>query len=107
MQKNTLFQNMTEADLDSIATRSLALSEVSRLKLIMAAGDGEKNVSQLIAVTGLSQANVSKHLKILTDSGVLARRKQGIYVFYSTTDSSIFKLCEVGKASLRKALGRS
>jgi ArsR family transcriptional regulator len=95
MRKNTLFQNLTEADLDLIAARFRALSEVSRLKLIMAAGNGEKNVSQLIAVTGLSQANVSKHLKILTDSGILARRKQGIYVFYSTTDSSVFKLCKV------------
>jgi len=95
MRKNTLFQNLTEVDLDLIAARFRALLEVSRLKLIMAAGDGEKNVSQLIAATGLSQANVSKHLKILTDSGILARRRQGIYVFYSTTDSSVFKLCKV------------
>jgi DNA-binding transcriptional ArsR family regulator len=104
MPKNCSFQNLTEADLGLIATRFRALSEVSRLKLTMAAGNSKKNVSQLIAATGLSQANVSKHLQILTDIGILARRKKGIYVFYSMTDSSVFKLCEVGNASLRKRL---
>jgi len=62
-----------------------------------------KNVSQLIAATGLSQANVSKHLKILTDTGILTRRKSGIYVFYSAIDLSVFKLCELGKGSGRKS----
>jgi DNA-binding transcriptional ArsR family regulator len=95
MPKNCSFQNLTEANLGLIATRFRTLSEVSRLKLTMAAGNGEKNVSQLIAATGLSQANVSKHLKILTDSGIFVRRKQGIYVFYSTTDSSVFELFKV------------
>ena len=86
---------MTEAAIKLMAAHFRALGEVSRLKLIFAVGNGEKNVSQLVAATGLSQANVSKHLKILTDSGILARRQRGIYVFYSTTDSSVFKLCNV------------
>ena len=93
---------MTEAAVKLMAARFRALGEVSRLKLIFAVGNGGKNVTELIAATGLSQANVSKHLKILTDSGIFARRKQGIYVFYSATDSSVFKLCEVGSANLRK-----
>ena len=95
MPKNPLFQNLNGNAIKLMAERFRALGEVSRLKLIFAVGNGEKNVSQLIAVTGLSQANVSKHLKILTDSGIFARRKQGIYVFYSTTDSSVFKLFKV------------
>jgi ArsR family transcriptional regulator len=95
MPKTASFQNMTEAAIKLMAARFRALGEVSRLKLIFAAGNGEKNVSQLIAATGLSQANVSKHLKILTDSGIFVRRKQHIYVFYSTTDSSVFKLFKV------------
>ena len=77
---------MTEATMKLMAARFRAFGEVSRLKLIFAVGDDEKNVSQLIAATGLSQANVSKHLRILTASGILARRKKGIFVFYSTTD---------------------
>ena len=90
------FQTLPEESIDLMAARFRALGEVSRLKLIFATGSGEKNVSQLIAATGLSQANVSKHLKILTENGILARRKQGIYVFYSTVDPSVIKMCEVG-----------
>jgi Fic family protein len=86
MPKYCSFQNLTEAAMKLMAARFRALGEVSRLKLILAVGNGEKNVSQLIADTGLSQANASKHLKILTDSGILARRKKGIFVFYCTTD---------------------
>ena len=95
MSKNCSFQNPTGESIGLMAARFRALSEISRLKLIFAAGNNEKNVTQLIAATGLSQANVSKHLKILTDSGIFVRRKQGIYVFYSTTDLSVFKLCKV------------
>ena len=95
MPKNCSFQNLTAEAIGLMAAKFRALGEVSRLQLIFAVGNDEKNVTQLIAATGLSQANVSKHLKILTDSGIFTRRKQGIYVFYSTTDSSVFKLCKV------------
>jgi ArsR family transcriptional regulator len=92
MSRKCSFQNLTGEAIELIAAKFRALGEVSRLKLIFAAGNGEKNVTELIAATGLSQANVSKHLKILTDSGILIRRKQGIYVFYSTVDADVFKL---------------
>jgi DNA-binding transcriptional ArsR family regulator len=95
MRKNTSFQAFNETAIGRVAAHFRALGEASRLKLIFAAGNGEKNVTQLIAATGLSQANVSKHLKILIDSGILIRRKQGVYVFYSTTDLSVFKLFKV------------
>jgi len=95
MPKKPSFQNLNGNAIKLMAERFRALGEVSRLKLIFAVGNGEKNVLQLVAATGLSQANVSKHLKILTDSGIFARRKHGIYVFYFTTDSSVFKLFKV------------
>ena len=104
MPKNCSFQNSTGEAIGLMAAKFRALGEVSRLKLIFAAGNGEKNVTQLIAATGLSQANVSKHLQILTEAGILIRRKKGIYVFYSTTDSKIVKLCEVVGTSLQKRL---
>lgn len=106
MPKNTSFQTFKESDFEQVAARFRALGEASRLRLIFAARSGEKNVTQLVAATGLSQANVSKHLKILTDSGILARRKNGIFVFYST-DSNVFKLCEVCRAGLRKDSGQA
>jgi ArsR family transcriptional regulator len=105
MRKNTSFQIFNESDIEQVAKRFRALGEASRLKLTFAAGNGEKNVTQLIAATGLSQANVSKHLQILTASGIFVRRKKGIYVFYSTPDSKVIRLCEVVGAELRKRSG--
>jgi DNA-binding transcriptional ArsR family regulator len=94
MPKNCSFQNSTGEAIGLMAAKFRALGEVSRLKLIFAAGNGEKNVTQLIAATGLSQANVSKHLQILTEAGILIRRKKGIYVFYSTNRPPILKCIE-------------
>ena len=102
MPKKILFPSLTETDMNLIAVRFRALSEVSRLKLMLAAGLGEKNVTQLIAATGLTQANVSKHLKILTTSGFLVRRQRGIYVYYSTPDSMFAELCAMSKVGKRK-----
>jgi DNA-binding transcriptional ArsR family regulator len=104
MRKNTSFQTLTGATLGLIAARFQVLGEASRLKLIIAIGNDGKNVSQLIVATGLSQANASKHLKILSDSGILARRKKGIYVYYSRADSTVINLCKVAGASLQKRL---
>ena len=56
--------------LELIAARFRALGEASRLKLVLAVGEGEKNVTELVRGTGLSQANVSKHLKTLTDAAI-------------------------------------
>nr|MBA3923990.1 helix-turn-helix transcriptional regulator [Nostocaceae cyanobacterium] len=44
---------------------------------------------------GLGQANVSKHLKILTQAGMITRQPQGVSVFYQITDPLIFELCEL------------
>jgi DNA-binding transcriptional ArsR family regulator len=78
MPKNCSFQNLTEEAIKLMALHFRTLEKVSRLKLIFAAGNGGKNVTGLIAATGLTQANVSKHLKILTNTSILARRKKGV-----------------------------
>ena len=77
-----------------------------RLRLVHALFDGEKNVNALAEVTGGSQTNVSRHLQTLTQANVLARRKDGLQVFYSIADPSIFKLCELVCGSLEKQLAK-
>ncbi len=56
---------------------------------------GGKNVTEIIEATGLGQANVSKHLKVLTQAGIVTRTPQGTSVFYEITDPIVFQLCEV------------
>lgn len=71
------------------------LSEVSRLQVLCCLKSGAKNVTEIIQETGLGQANVSKHLKVLLQAGIVTRQPQGINVFYQITDPMIFELCEL------------
>ncbi|MEB3215977.1 MAG: metalloregulator ArsR/SmtB family transcription factor [Nostocales cyanobacterium 94392] len=71
------------------------LSEPSRLQILCSLKSGSKNVSQIINDTALGQANVSKHLKVLTQASIIARTQQGINVFYEITNPFIFELCDL------------
>ena len=87
---------------DLIAARFKVLSDPSRLRLLAQLEAGEKNVTELIELTGITQANVSRHLQVLTDSGLVTRRKTGVKVYYTIADRVIFELCEHVCGSLQK-----
>jgi DNA-binding transcriptional ArsR family regulator len=80
------------------------LSELSRLQVLCTLKNGAKNVSEIIEETGLGQANVSKHLKILTQSGIVQRQPKGVSVYYQIADPMIFDLCELVCQSLETRL---
>ena len=87
-----------------IGERFKAFSEPMRLRLIYALMDGEKTVSELVGETGGVQANVSKHLSVLLDAGILGRRKQGTSAYYRIVDESIFELCDLVCGSIHDRL---
>ena len=83
-----------------IAERFKVLAEPMRLKILHALWDDERTVGEVIeAVNGL-QANVSKHLGVLQQAGLVTRRKEGLRVFYRIADPTVFQLCEVVCESL-------
>jgi len=90
------------AALDFVATRFRVLGEPMRLKLLIALETGEKNVTELVQLTEATQANVSKHLGILSDAGMVSRRKEGLKTFYEISDPQIFKLCDLMCSKLQK-----
>jgi len=81
--------------LGHVADYFKVLSEASRLHLLCELRSGPKNVSELLTATGMGQANVSKHLKILTDAGILSRHPNGVSVYYQIQNPACFELCEV------------
>jgi DNA-binding transcriptional ArsR family regulator len=95
---------LTEEAFELIAGRFRVLAEPMRLRLLHALGNAEMSVSELVEATGAGQANVSKHLGILLDSGLVARRKKGLNVFYRVADPSIFEMCETVCSSLGERL---
>lgn len=65
-----------------------------RIRLLDRLRDGDACVGELVAATGASQQNVSKHLLVLLDAGIVGRRKHGNRVYYRIVDEGVFALCE-------------
>lgn len=95
---------LSDEALELIAARFRVLGEPMRLKLLRTLLEGEKTVSELIEETGGNQANISKHLNLLTQAGILGRRKNGLHVYYSIADRGIFELCNLVCGQLQDQL---
>jgi DNA-binding transcriptional ArsR family regulator len=71
------------------------LSEPMRLRILNLLRDGEKCVQELVEATDTSQANVSKHLKVMLQAGILNRRSEGTSAYYSVADDLSYELCNL------------
>ena len=96
-------KDLTPEALELIAARFRVLSEPMRLRILHAIGEGEMTVTELVEGLEAGQANVSKHLGVLLDAGVVARRKEGLNAYYSIADETIFQLCELGRHDVWRA----
>ena len=77
-----------------VARRFRVIGEPMRIRLLDQLRDGERSVGDLADVLGASQQNVSKHLGVLHEAGIVSRRKDGNRVLYAIADESVFALCE-------------
>ncbi len=57
--------------------------------------NGEKTVGEIFKLTNMNQANISKHLGVLLDQGLVAKRKDGLFAYYRIEDDSVAKICEL------------
>ena len=87
-----------------IARRFRVIGEPMRIRLLDRLRNGEATVNELSSALGASQQNVSKHLGVLTDVGILGRRKDGNHVYYRIVDEGVFGLCEQVCGSMRRQL---
>ena len=87
-----------------IARRFRALAEPLRVRALDLLRDQEMSVTALADALGTSQQNLSKHLAVLVDAGMLARRKAGNHVYYRIADEGVFALCEQVCGSLQAQL---
>ena len=98
--------DLSPAAMALVAARFKVLGEPFRLRLLQALDRGEKSISSLAEELEASQPSVSKHVKILYDSGLLARRQEGNTVYCSIADSTVFELCDVVCSSLRERIAQ-
>jgi len=87
-----------------IARQCRALGEPSRIRLLDELRDGEQSVGELALHLGAGQQNVSKHLSVLADAGILARRKDGNHVNYRIADDGVLGLCDQVCGSVEQQL---
>ena len=87
-----------------IARRFRALGDPLRVRMLDLLRSRELSVTSLAEQLGAGQQNVSKHLAVLTDAGMVARRKDGTHVYYRIADESVFALCEQVCGSLQAQL---
>lgn len=90
--------------IELIARRFRVLGEPMRIKLLDHLRERPATVGELQTATASSQQNVSKHLGVLHDAGLLRRRKDGNFVRYEIADPAVFELCELVCGGLHRQL---
>jgi DNA-binding transcriptional ArsR family regulator len=95
---------LPEPLVDLIAQRFRVLGEPMRIKLLDSLRDGEMTVGELQESLGASQQNVSKHLGVLLQAGMVSRTKAGTSSRYAIADEGVFELCEQVCGGLRRQL---
>jgi DNA-binding transcriptional ArsR family regulator len=95
---------LPDAVVELVARRFRVLSEPVRIRLLEGLLEGEATVGELAATCGTSQQNTSKHLNVLLQDGIVARRKEGTAVYFWVADEAVFALCEQVCASLEQRI---
>ena len=100
MSSNNNSSPPTLEEMERMAARFKALGEPMRLRILQTVCKQPHSVNDIVAATGSTQANISKHLALLATAGILTRQKDGQRVFYSVKDKLAVKLCELVRAQV-------
>jgi DNA-binding transcriptional ArsR family regulator len=95
---------LPEPLIELVAQRFRVLGEPMRIKLLDRLREGDATVGELQQALGASQQNVSKHLGILYDAGMVSRAKDGNHTRYTISDPRVFELCEQVCGGVRRQI---
>jgi DNA-binding transcriptional ArsR family regulator len=96
-------QDLPPEAMEQVAAYFQALAEPTRLRILNLLRDGERNVGEIAQLTGFTPANVSRHLSLLAERGMVARDNRGTSVWYRIADGSIFELCDLVCGSIARS----
>ena len=102
----TLDHALPDEVIELIARRFRLLGDPTRIKLLNGLRDGEAGVQELCELVGSTQQNVSKHLAVLADAGIVARRREGNVIRYRVIDDGVYDLCEAVCGSMERQADR-
>ena len=102
----TRMKGLPDEAMVQVAAYFQALAEPTRLRLLNLLREQERSVGELAQLTGFSAANVSRHLSLLTQHGLVKRQTRGNSAIYQIADPSIYALCDLVCGNIAKRLDR-
>jgi DNA-binding transcriptional ArsR family regulator len=100
-------KNMTAETIQQVSEVLKAMADPMRLRILHSLHDGELSVTGIIEAVGGSQANVSRHLAVLRNAGLVENRREGLNAFYRISDPRVFTICESVCSSIGERLDRN
>ena len=88
-------EQLPEGALVEVAAYFQVLAEPTRLQILNILRSGERNVGELAQLCGFTAANISRHLAVLMQQGLVAREGRGTSVYYRIADGSVYALCDL------------
>ena len=100
-------KQLPEGALTEVAAYFQVLAEPTRLQILNILRTGERNVGELAQMCGFTAANVSRHLALMTQQGLVDRESRGTSAFYKIADPSIFALCDLVCGNIPRQIERT
>ena len=99
-------KGLPDEALTEVAAYFQVLSEPTRLRILNMLRERERSVGELAQLCGFSSANVSRHLSLLTQHGLVQRESRGNSAYFSIADESVYALCDLVCGSLARQFER-
>ncbi len=100
-------EGLSDEALAQVAAYFQALSEPTRLQILNFLRQQERSVGELAQLCGYTSANISRHLTLLTQHGLVARESRGNSAIYSIADKSVYALCDLVCGSIARRFERT
>jgi DNA-binding transcriptional ArsR family regulator len=100
-------EGLPDEALQQVAAYFQALAEPTRLQILNLLRQGERSVGELAQLCGYSSANISRHLALLTQHGLVARESRGNSAIYTIADKSVYALCDLVCGSIARQYERT
>ena len=100
-------KQLPDGALVEVAAYFQTLAEPTRLQILNILRSGERNVGELAQMCGFTAANVSRHLALMTQHGLVERQSRGTSAYFRIADPSIFELCDLVCGNIARQWERS
>lgn len=100
-------KQLPEGALVEVAAYFQVLAEPTRLQILNILRSGERNVGELAQMCSFTAANVSRHLALMTQQGLVERESRGTSAYYHIADTAIFELCDLVCGNIARQMSKS